>query len=75
MTSGTSDAPNDMWINEVAARSLLVIVPSPPVDVPEYREFIRNVNNYNEKAPFFFPNPFKIQKTVSAYGLIKLSYR
>ena len=72
--TGNSDAPDDIRIFE-ATRCLLVVVPSPPVDQPLYQEFIRKVNEYNEQYPFFFPNPFGIQKTVLSFLLPSLYHK
>lgn len=62
----TADKPNDPG-NWEAARSLLVVTPSPPSN-PDYHKFHRAVNDYNEKNPFNFPNPFNKQKKITVYA-------
>lgn len=44
-----------------AAKSLLVIVPSPPKD-KGYRDFEDKVRDYNMKDPFNFPNALPFAK-------------
>ena len=61
--AGNSDAPDHVRVVD-AAQSLLVIVPSPPADLPDYREFVDKVNKYNKEAPFLFPNPMGHKKSV-----------
>ena len=63
LTSGTTDDPK-ATTNEEAVRSLLVITGSPPSN-PDYEDFKRKVNEYDDRAPFSFPNPFKTQRKVS----------
>ena len=60
--------------NVEAARSLLVIVPSPPGDRKQYDEFHEMVNFFNEQPPFSIPNPFKMPKTVSCLQLCVYIY-
>ncbi|KAI0211265.1 Receptor-type guanylate cyclase Gyc76C [Lamellibrachia satsuma] len=56
------------WAGNVdAARSLLVIVSSPPSN-PKYDQFHAYVNSYNEQRPFGFPNPFNLPKKISVYA-------
>ncbi|ESO83957.1 hypothetical protein LOTGIDRAFT_108278 [Lottia gigantea] len=65
----TMDRP-DQPRNLEASRSLLVITSSPATNL-EYGKFHYKVNDYNEQAPFEFPNPFKIPKRVS-FALISV---
>ena len=53
-----------------AARSLLVIVPSPPHD-KGYPEFKDKVRNYNMGDPFNFPNRLPFAKVSSSVLSIK----
>jgi len=71
--AGTYDS--HWWAGNVeAARSLLVIVSSPPSN-SRYAEFHDYVNYYNEQPPFGFPNPFNLPKKVGAlptYAVVSL---
>lgn len=50
-----------------AARSLLVIIPTPPTG-EQYANFVQKVTEFNLKAPFNFPNPFQMQKHITLYA-------
>ncbi|XP_054716917.1 LOW QUALITY PROTEIN: receptor-type guanylate cyclase Gyc76C-like [Uloborus diversus] len=50
-----------------AARSLLVIVPSPPHD-KAYTEFENKVRDYNMKEPFAFPNTLPFAKHITEFA-------
>ncbi|XP_050390613.1 receptor-type guanylate cyclase Gyc76C [Patella vulgata] len=62
----TMDRP-DQPRNLEASRSLLVITSSPATN-PQYDDFLKRVNEYNEEPPFSFPNPFHIMKKISVYA-------
>ncbi|XP_033751446.1 receptor-type guanylate cyclase Gyc76C-like [Pecten maximus] len=62
----TTDSPNDTR-NIEASRSLLIITSSPPSN-PDYEDFEITVNDYNERPPFNFPNPFRIRKKITVYA-------
>ncbi|XP_055334707.1 receptor-type guanylate cyclase Gyc76C-like [Paramacrobiotus metropolitanus] len=50
-----------------AMQSLLIITSTHPTN-PEYEHFKKHVNEYNEKPPFLFPNPFNFQKPVTEFA-------
>ena len=60
---GTAENPYESR-NGAAARSLLVVTLTPPIN-PDYQTFRDAVNEYNEKPPFEFPNPFNKPKKVT----------
>lgn len=66
--TGTYDALNQQE-NVNAARSLLIIVLSPPSN-PHYKQFHHIVNANNEAPPFNYPNPFMYPKQVSTQLLL-----
>ncbi|XP_036367998.1 receptor-type guanylate cyclase Gyc76C-like [Octopus sinensis] len=61
------DNPTDNLNCGAAARSLLVMAPQPPSN-RNYRHFEKMVNEYNEKAPFNFPDPFAAGKKVPLFA-------
>ncbi|XP_052831709.1 receptor-type guanylate cyclase Gyc76C-like [Octopus bimaculoides] len=61
------DNPTDNLNCGAAARSLLVMAPQPPSN-RNYKHFEKMVNEYNEKAPFNFPDPFAAGKKVPLFA-------
>ncbi|XP_041363434.1 receptor-type guanylate cyclase Gyc76C-like [Gigantopelta aegis] len=63
----TLDPFNDTR-NVEASRSLLVITYSPPSKPAQYEYFKKEVNKYNQLAPFYFREPFGYGKKISVYA-------
>lgn len=61
------DPTNNNKSCSAAARSLLVLSPQVPLN-PSYDAFQQEVNRYNVKPPFNFPNPFNETKKIPLFA-------